>query len=170
MSPQMSKSELISRIQRSYDDLEFYLRTLSDSQLTGPESPEGWTAKDHLVHLTKWEAGLVALLHRQPRFAAMGLDDAFVAQHDEDEINQRIYLDNRAHTLPDVLAAFRETHRQMVAVLTALSEQELYAPYAHFVPGEPPGDDRRPVIGWVQGNTYDHYESHLGWMRELLKS
>ncbi len=170
MPAQMSKSELISHIQRSYDELEAYLSTLSEAQLTGPASPEGWTAKDHLVHLTKWEAGIVALLRRQPRPAAMGLDEAFITQHDEDEINQRIYLDNRARTLRDVLADFRETHRQMLATLDVLSEQELYEPYTHFVPGRQPDDDVRPVIGWVQGNTYDHYESHLGWMRELIKA
>jgi hypothetical protein len=36
----------------------------------------------------------------------------------------------------------------------------------HFQPGDP--DEGRPVIGWVVGNTHEHYAEHIGWMNQLI--
>jgi hypothetical protein len=168
MADKMSKAELIQRIQRSYDALAAYLNSLNKDDLTGPASPEGWTAKDHLIHLTNGEAGIVAMLRHQPRLAAMGLEEDFVEHHTEDEINQRIYLTNRDRSLPDVLAAFYETHRQMMETLAGLREEELYYPYSYFQPFEPGEDPGTPAFNWIKGDTYAHYEPHLEWIQQLL--
>ena len=62
---------------------------------------------------------------------------------------------------------FRDSHAALMAGLGKLSDADLKQPYSHFQPGDP--DEKRPVIGWVAGNTYEHYAEHIGWINQLVK-
>ena len=62
---------------------------------------------------------------------------------------------------------FRDSHGALMAGLGKLSDADLKQPYSHFQPGDP--DEERPVIGWVAGNTYEHYAEHIGWINQLVK-
>ena len=48
-----------------------------------------------------------------------------------------------------------------------MSDADLRKPYSHFQPKDP--EKKGPVIGWVAGNTYEHYAEHIGWIDQLLK-
>ncbi len=168
MVERMSKSRLIERIQRSWGELETLIKSLTPAELTGMPSPDGWTAKDHLAHLTAWEAGTVAMLQRSQRYEAMGLDELFVTHSTEEEVNDRIYHLNREITLDEVLAKFHETHHQMMLTLDKLSEDELYHTYSYFQPDDPGEDRGIPIIEWVKGNTYEHFDSHTDWIGKLV--
>ena len=52
---------------------------------------------------------------------------------------------------------------RLVAVLGGLSDDDLQKPYSHYQPTDP--DERRPVVGWVAGNTYEHYAEHIDWIK-----
>ena len=168
MIQRMSKTRLIKRILRSRSELEALVKTLTPTEISGITSSDGWTVKDHLAHLAAWEAGTVAMLNKQPRFIAMGLDPAFVEASDEEEINQRIFELNRELTLDEILANFHQTHNQMMQTINELSEEELYHTYSYFQPDDPGEDRGIPVIEWVKGNTYDHFDSHVEWIRKLI--
>jgi hypothetical protein len=55
----------------------------------------------------------------------------------------------------------------MLAALAGMSDAELFKPYASYT-GETAGDDRRPIIGWIVGNTYEHYAEHQAWIEAML--
>jgi hypothetical protein len=167
MIQRMSKARLIKRILRSRIELEELVMALTPAELSEVSAPDGWTVKDHLAHLAVWEAGTVAMLRKQPRFAAMGLDPAFVDASSEEEINQRIFEHNHEKTAAEVLEYFRLVHSQMIQTIEGLSEEELYHTYSYFQPGDPGEDRGIPVIEWVKGNTYDHFDSHVEWIRKL---
>ncbi len=168
MIQRMSKTRLIKRILRSRSELEALVNNLTPNEVSGITSPDGWTVKDHLAHITAWEAGTVAMLRKQPRFLAMGLDPVFVETSNEEEINQRIFELNREQTLDEVLEKFHHTHKQMMQTIQELSEEELYHTYSYFQPDDPGQDRGIPVIEWVKGNTYDHFDSHAEWIRKLI--
>jgi hypothetical protein len=161
-----TKTELLARMAQGRSTFEEALGRLSEAQLIHPDPASGWAIKDHLAHLDAWERGIAALLQRQPRWAAMGLDEAAISDHDETGINDLIYRQNKERPLADVLADFHEAHRQMLAALDRLSEAELFKPYAYYK-GEDPGDDTRPIIGWIAGNTYEHYAEHQAWIEAM---
>ena len=48
-----------------------------------------------------------------------------------------------------------------------MDDAALYLPYSHYQPGAPPYNDQ-PVIGWIAGNTFGHYEEHIEWLHSLL--
>lgn len=162
-----TKAELLTRIAESRTALEQALSRLSEDQLTTPAA-SGWAIKDHLTHLAAWEAGIAALLQRQPRWAAMGLDEATIAQHEMDDWNEIIYQQNRNRSLVEVQQYFEESHQQLLAALDRLAEEELFKSYAYFEGGKTEEDDTRPIIGRIIGNTYEHYAEHQGWIEAAL--
>jgi len=162
-----NKAALLTYIVESRTALEQALSRLSEEQLTTPAA-SGWAIKDHLAHLAAWEVGIAALLQRQPRWAAMGLDEATIAQHEMDDWNEMIYQQNRERSLAAVRHYFEASHRQLLAVLDRLADEELFKPYAYFAGGQAEDDDTRPIIGWIIGNTYEHYAEHQGWIEAAL--
>jgi hypothetical protein len=133
--------------------------------MVGPEG--GYSAKDHLAHLTAWERGIVALLQKKPRFQAMGVEEAFVAGKTMDDMNEVIYQRNRQRPLIEVLADFEQEHRALLGILAGMDDADLFRPYSYYQPDEPGRDDGRPILSWIAGNTYEHFNEHAGWLREL---
>ncbi|MCL4302053.1 MAG: maleylpyruvate isomerase N-terminal domain-containing protein [Anaerolineae bacterium] len=162
-----TKTDLLARMAQARAALEQALGQLSEAQLTRPGPAGGWAIKDHLAHLAAWERGIAALLQRRPRWPAMGLDEAAISTYDEAGINDLIYQQHKDRSLAEVLADFHEAHRQMLAALDGLSDAELFKPYAYYT-GEAAGDDMRPIIGWIIGNTYEHYAEHQAWIEAML--
>lgn len=164
MDHHLTKADLIARIEAAWTQMNNTLEPLSEAQLSRPDPASGWSIKDHLAHLAVWEQGIVALLQRQPRWAAMGVDEATVAATDMDGLNDILVQQSQQRPLEDVLAAFGNAHRHMLAVLAELSEADLYRRYADYGPDG--GED--PVINWVIGNTYGHYAEHQTWIEAMI--
>jgi len=159
--------ELLDRVERSRSALKQTYAHLDDAQMTAPGADGGWSVKDHLAHLAAWEAGIAALLRRQPRWAAMGLDDAIVRQNDEAGVNAIIDRRNKDRALPDVLADFEQAHRDLRAALDQLAFDDLLKTYSHYQPDEPGAGNGRPILAWIAGNTYEHYAEHENWIRAV---
>ena len=160
---------LFDRFEQARSALKQTYGHLSDTQMIAPGADGGWSVKDHLAHLTTWEAGIAALLRREPRCAAMGLDDAIVRQTDEAGVNAIIDRHNKDRALPDVLADFEQTHRDLLAALGQLTFDDLLKTYSHYQPVEPGEDSGRPILAWIAGNTYEHYEEHANWIRAVAE-
>jgi len=163
-----TKVDLLERIDRSYARLELFVRSLTSDQLTAP-GPSGWSIKDHLAHLAVWELGVVELLNRRNRYAAMQVEEAASQGKSEDEINDMIYRQNRGLTLSDVMDMFRRTHQEMVRTLETFEDADLVKPYASFLPEGSRGGSQNPVLNVITGNTYEHYDEHYGWIQTQVE-
>lgn len=168
MEPQSppTKTELLRRIDESRHRLDDLISTLSEPELTEP-GDQGWSIKDHLAHLATWEDSLAALLEGRDRDAAIGLPPATMetGSHDVDWINLRLFERHHRLPLPQVLDSYRAAHAHVLAALNRLSDADLLRPYAFF---QPSADDQRPVLGWIDGNTWEHYDEHLPWITAIL--
>jgi hypothetical protein len=163
-----TKSELLARMAEAGAALEQTLSQLSEAQLTSVDTQSGWAIKDHLAHLAAWEIGIAALLQRQPRWEAMGLDEATVASHETDDLNDIVYRQNKDRSLAEVRAYFHDAHQQMLAALDRLSDEDLLKTYSHYQPDEPGDDSGDPILNWIMGNTYEHYAEHQAWIEASL--
>jgi uncharacterized protein (TIGR03083 family) len=164
-SEKPGKAELLERIQASRRELEETIKNLDENHLLRPGA-EGWSVKDHLAHVAVWERGMAALLRRQPRMEAMGVDQNAAKRMSPDELNEQIHGQHAGLSLEQALDLFHNTHSQMMEILDSLSEGDYYLPYAAYVPD---GSDSRtdPVINWIVGNTFEHYDEHLGYIRSI---
>ncbi|HET7087677.1 MAG TPA: ClbS/DfsB family four-helix bundle protein [Anaerolineae bacterium] len=163
----LGKAELLARIHHSRLALEERLGSLNEAQLTIPGT-NGWSIRDHVAHLATWEFGVAELLRDRPRFAAMQVEEAVSQGKSEEEVNELIYQRHAGRPPAEVMEEFQEAHRQLLEALEALGDEDLYKPYASFVPG---GGDHRldPVIKWIVANTYEHFDEHHGYIRALLQ-
>ncbi len=163
-----NKGDLLERLAAGRRLIDEIVAPLSEEQLARPLDEDGWSIKDHLAHLMVWERGMIALLHKQPRYEAMGLTPELVAGGDYEAINDHLFRLHRDRPLSDVLASWRDTHQEMVAALDGLADDDLFKLYTHYQPDETREGFEAPVMGWIAGNTYGHYAEHAGWIREKL--
>ncbi len=161
-----TKSELLQRIQVGWDDLHARLNQLSEAQKMSPDPQDGWAIKDHLSHLAAWEMGIAALLQHEPRYPAMGLDEARVYEGVGafDALNEVIFQQHKEKTLAEVEQFLQSAHEALLGALHELSDADLQRNYAHYQPREPRTDTDVPIIAWVISNTYEHFEEHWPWI------
>jgi hypothetical protein len=153
------KAELLNRIQTGYDQFEAILAPLSEAQMTTPSVNGPWSVKDNLAHLTVWQKYLLSqlegiLANQKPPVFMPGLSD-------EDEINARIYQENKDRPLAEVQTAFRASYQRVLTAVQALSEEALNAP-------SPWSDTGNPIWPFIVGNSYGHYEEHGGIIQRWL--
>jgi uncharacterized damage-inducible protein DinB len=155
---------LLERIEASWNDVFERVTNLGPGGLM-LVAPDGWAVKDHLAHVAAWEHSLLGLITGRDRLAAMGVLEP--VEHDTDAINAAVQKLHAAETQEQVLKYFRESHAELMVALGKMSDADLQKPYSFFQPISP--EEERPVIGWVAGNTWEHYAEHIGWIDQLVR-
>jgi len=162
------KSQLLAEIQQTWDALNAGLQRLSEVQMTSRYDAQGWTVKDHLVHLARWEQSVVFMLQGKPRHAGLGVEEALYLTEDFDKINAVIYQQAQDVRLPEAFAQLRDVHKQMLEMLQPMTDADLQLPYRHFLPDEPGDGDGPSAYDMIYFNTAGHFSDHLGWMETLV--
>ncbi|HEY0739788.1 MAG TPA: DinB family protein [Herpetosiphonaceae bacterium] len=174
--PQVTtKAELLAAIERSWSRFDAAFEQLSEDQLQIPTDDQGWTVKDHLVHIGVWERSMVFFLQGKPRHEALGVDQQLYVQGGDDAINAVIMEQRKDLPLAEVLAELRATHRELLALLEPLTDADLQQPYRFYQPNEP-GDryywdeqpDGPPAIALLYGNAAQHVADHTAWIETLV--
>jgi len=163
-----TKAELLADIEHAWAVLNAALDRLTPTQMMDFRDAQGWTAKDHLIHLTAWERSMVFFLQGQPRHAALGVDEALYLEGDDDDINAVIHQQRKDLPLAEALRQFRDGHHQLMKLLQPLTDADLLKPYRHYLPAEPGDGDGPPALDMIYGNTAHHFTEHLGWIEALV--
>lgn len=161
----ISKADLLERMQEGFRNINSYLDSLTETQLTQPTDATGWTAKDHVIHMAVWEDSILALLSGAALWEHMQVEREIWKQG-EDAINAVIQQRYRDMPLADVRRTFHETHRRVLDKLQTLTDEDLHRPYNYY---QPKSKQDRPVIEWMQGNTYQHYAAHRPWIAAIVE-
>ncbi len=162
-----TKAELLAETARAWTALQAALDRLTEAQLTTLKDAQGWSVKDHIVHLTAWERSVLFLLQGKPRHEALGVDEALYLGGDFDAINAAIHKQHKALPLAEALTQSRAVHAQMLAVLDGLTDAELHKTYRHYLPDEP-GEGEGPLaLDIVYSDMGDHFAEHLPWIEAL---
>jgi len=100
-------------------------------------------------------------LEGRPAHEAMQVDEATWKTLDENGINAILHQRHQHDPVSRVLADRRRSHEQVVAALEQVPFADLMKPLFADDP------QARPVIGWVTGNTCEHYLEHRNYLRAL---
>lgn len=165
----VSMAELNRRMAVGWAALQQFIDGLSDAQFRGPADAAGWTIEDHLLHISDWEEGMVALFDGQDRREAMGIERAEWYAEDFDRINETLRQRHRfmGYTREEVEERLQHVHREMLERLQRLTDADLRAPYPNPDPGEEYPQEEW-IVWTLAGNTFGHYEEHLPWMQAIL--
>jgi hypothetical protein len=159
-----TKAGLIERMERERDKIEEFIGSLNDEQLTRAGS-DGWSIKDFLAHMAVWEAGIVALLQKKPRWEAMGLTRDFVRANTEDQVNAKLEEAAKTLSLAEVKGMFANVHREMLSVLQSLSDDDLMRPYSDY---DSASESKAPIMESILGNTSHHWFQHRQWLKDRV--
>jgi hypothetical protein len=162
-----TKPELLARIDERWGTLQALLTKLAPAEQERPLG-DGWSAKVHLAHLALWERSLMGLLRKQDRGEAMGVPAELWSGHDTDAINNFVAERSLKRSLSEVTQESAQVHAELTEMLRSMPQEDLEKPYSHYQPSDPPHNPA-PVVGWVHGNTWDHYNEHIGWLEAGLK-
>jgi uncharacterized protein (TIGR03083 family) len=157
----ISVANMKRRIEHFWGELQHFLGTLTDEQLTVPTDAAGWTVKDHMVHLAVWEDGLKSLVDGGTQREGMNIDEATWEQ-DVDAINDVIYQRYRDLPLDEAKAKSQVSHETLVAKLYALTDEDLMR--------QTSADSTTPLIGKIAGNTFGHYAEQMPWMQAIVQN
>jgi hypothetical protein len=155
---------LLQRIAVSWTDLITLLDGLSEAQRTELTDANGWTVKDHVIHLAVWEAAGLALLDGKSKRESLDIPPEIWAQY-EDPINAVLHQRYHAMTWEDVIATLHDNHMQTLAKINAMSDADLARPHSDFLPGSAVDD---PILIDLEIATCYHYDEHLPWIKAIL--
>ncbi len=155
-------ADLKARIDAAWTALLATVEPLTAEQMSR-HSAGAWSVKDNLAHLAEWEQFMLGYhLRGEPPHAVMQMDRATFEQLDEDGINAVLYNRNKDRPAAEVLEGLKRSHAQVMSVLQQTSFADLMKP--HF-PDDP---QRRPLLNWVAGNTYEHYAEHRAGIEKII--
>jgi len=158
-----TKVDLLARVNDAMAELDGILAPLSEERLARPGADGGWSIKDHLYHLGTWRRKQIAQMRGESIPAAIGVSQAIWDGDEIDAINAAIEAQSQAMAAPEALAYFRQAHAEMLAAIGDFPEEDLGKP------GYADDPESGPMVGYIAGNTYEHDEEHLGYIRALLQ-
>jgi hypothetical protein len=119
----MTKDELIMALEEDRESILESIEGLSDENMLLPGVVDGWSVKDVLAHLSRWEAELIKQLW-QLRQGQRPTTVHFSGQSD-DEINARWHSESRNRELGRVLEDFHGVRTQTIRRVEEFSEKDL---------------------------------------------
>jgi uncharacterized protein (TIGR03083 family) len=148
-------------MQSSRREVMAVVETLSDDEVNVQTNGDGWTVKDILAHMARWEGELVTLMWQleqgQPPDGVLAQDPIPV-----DEVNQAWFEADRDRPLSRVLDDLRGVRRQTENRLAAFSDDELEREDLH--------PKLRGIALWhrIAANTFEHDAEHLPDLRSRV--
>ncbi len=161
-----NKPDLLARIRSARTALDAALAPLTPAQLAAQDR-QGWSIKDHLAHLIRWERKLVGVNLGGQSFAEVfGMDAATAAatahMSAETGINEWFHQQDQAMSLAEVQAAAAASFAATVAAIEELPAERLFGPHAA-------GSPDATLLDFIAGNTWEHYDEHREHLAAILQ-
>jgi len=137
---------------------------------TAKHDPAGWTALDHMAHVSAWERSVLEPLQGGSRHEALGLTDDQFATMDFDEMNEIIRAQTRGHTYEEVMADARQVHEDLVDAVRSASLEELWESTTELCPDQREQARSRPFMEILMSDGCEHFDEHRGYIERILAS
>lgn len=161
----LNRENLLNEINTTWGEFQTFLASLTEDQLTVPTDAAGWTAKDHIIHLTAWETAALAVLEGKSKREVLNISPE-VWEQDDDPINAVLQERYRDMPLDEVMQTFDQNHKNLLKKLNSMTEDDFQLPYSHF---QPQVTKDFPIIRVVHWDTVHHYGEHRTWIAAIVE-
>ncbi len=149
----MSADDLLERARRERAELEALWLGLDNAEMTRrPGLHPEWSVKDMIAHITWWE-------QTATNWVSRALTGEMLARTETpDEINARVFADNRDLPLNTVLEMFQASFPPLENLLLRMTDEEINDAEVCDIRG-------MPLLYFLVGNTFAHYADHVDDLR-----
>lgn len=158
MTDPTTQPEVLALMRESREQFFRILNRIPDERMTEIALYNIWSIKDFIAHIAWWEklaAERMAIYRRHEVAPPMG---------DFDALNAEIHATYKSLPLDEVRAMEAEAFAALEAVVESMSDEDLFDSARY------PTSQGRALIGWVEGDTWGHYDEHLpdvqAWMQQ----
>ncbi len=141
---------LLDLLRQAHLNQNAFFQQLPAAELAAEGTPELWSAKDHVAHMTFWRERLTlslqAIIRNEPQPEGQRFE----------LLNPLIFQEHRADPWAAILAESDRAYAELIEVAAWLSEDELTARVRFEWAG-----DGMPLYTAFMGNCYEHTQNHL---------
>ena len=152
----MCADDLLERARRERELLASIWGGLSEVEMVQRPGPQvDWSVKDIIAHITWWEQTMVNWVSR-----ALS-DELFTRTETTEELNTRIYMDNRDLPLDTVLEAFDKSFASVEGLLLRMDDEQINDADVCNIRD-------MPLLYFLIGNTFGHYADHISDLKAYV--
>ena len=159
--PQSAIIDIRQNLQQSRRDTLQLINTIDEQIVNYRIRPDGWSIKDHVLHLVAVEESVIHFAHRilneECPISPLCYDIAF----NQDVWNNREVAKRADYTWAEAISALNETRQELLALLDRISEEALNRIGSHPVWGTP------VTLASVLRVPYRHERGHRDEMAAL---
>lgn len=163
-----TKDELLAEIDAAWRRLMATMTAHPPEVYTATRDDAGWTALDHLAHLTAWERSVLYPLQGRTRHEALGVSDEEFREKDFDVLNQVVRERNPVATYDEALAEAREVHAAVVAAVEATELDTLWRPSRELAQDTRETRREVPFMEILMSDASSHFDDHREYIERLL--
>ena len=140
----MTPHELRTQFQIARADLLAAIEGLTPAQLC-EESLDGWSVKDHLMHLAAWDRVRAEEIER----ISAGFDSAWaLTDPQEHDYNETMYAKHKNLSAEQALWELAESRKRLTAALESITERGLDS--THYRASGPAPRHEAEHTGWIR--------------------
>lgn len=132
---------------------------LTPEELCRSGAMDEWSVKDILMHLVDWEQRVIRWYQTGLRGEKPHIPEEGKTWRDLPEVNRKHFELHRDMPLEEVLAQFENSHRQIMALVEGISEEDLFTPARYAWTG------KLCLAEYVASSTHKHYD----WARKEIR-
>ena len=144
------KPILLDLLHQAHLAQDAFLQELNTAERATTGTPEYWSAKDHVAHMTFWRQRLVL------RLTAILHDETPPSAENFEQLNSQIFEEQRERSWSDILSESEQVYVALITHIEQLTEEDLTA-FNRF-------DwisDGWPLYTTFMGYWYEHAQQHL---------
>ena len=150
MSQHPFKLLLLDLLRQAQINQNAFFQQLPAAELMTEGSPDCWSAKDHVAHMTFWRQHLMlrlqAIIRKEPQPEAQNFE----------QLNPLIFEEQRHRPWSSILSESDQVYADLIALTAQLTEEDL-TDWGRF----DWIDDGMPLYTSFMGNCYEHTQIHL---------
>ena len=147
----------LNRANEVWSEVLAFVDSLTAESRDSVRSVDGWSAKDHIVHLGVWKSSFVLWLDDISGHEAVGVSKELFDSENLELINTEILEVHRHQPWESVRSNAIASHRQWIEAIYAQSEDRLLAPMGKV-----------SLIDALPDLTWEHDRDHLIWLKQTL--